>query len=122
MGLKDRVAVARQWFTVPTPRTPIEWLAVEGNGFRVLAVAAHSVLGPNMPERGVRTDLTWLRDSIPAADWQKLEAANTNKADANAFWSIQGRNLAKMNADAPVGEQRILLSPARHRQAAGCGP
>ncbi len=56
------------------------------------------VLGPNMPDRGVRTDLTWLRDSIPAADWQKLEAANTSKPEANAFWSIQARNLAKMNA------------------------
>jgi imidazolonepropionase-like amidohydrolase len=56
------------------------------------------VLGPNMPDRGVKTDLTWLRDSIPAADWQKLEAANTSKPEANAFWSIQGRNLAKMNA------------------------
>jgi imidazolonepropionase-like amidohydrolase len=56
------------------------------------------VLGPNMPDRGVRTDLAWLRESIPAADWQKLEAANTDKADAHAFWSIQGRNLAKMNA------------------------
>jgi imidazolonepropionase-like amidohydrolase len=56
------------------------------------------VLGPNMPDRGVRTDLTWLRESIPAAEWQKLEAANTAKADAYAFWSIQARNLAKMNA------------------------
>jgi imidazolonepropionase-like amidohydrolase len=56
------------------------------------------VLGPNMPERGVPTDLAWLRESIPAADWQKLQAANTNKAEANAFWSIQARNLAKMNA------------------------
>jgi imidazolonepropionase-like amidohydrolase len=56
------------------------------------------VLGPNMPDRGVRTDLTWLRESIPAADWKKLEAANADKADAHAFWSIQGRNLAKMSA------------------------
>src|SRR5438552_6287087 len=56
------------------------------------------VLGPNMPDRGVRTDLTRLRESIPTADWQNLEAANTEKADAHAFWSIQGRNLAKMNA------------------------
>ena len=56
------------------------------------------VLGPNMPDRGVPTDLAWLRESIPAADWQKLQAANTNKAEANAFWSIQARNLAKMNA------------------------
>ncbi len=56
------------------------------------------VLGPNMPERGVPTDLAWLRESIPAADWQKLQAANTNKADAHEFWSIQARNLAKMSA------------------------
>jgi len=41
-GLKDRVAVARQWFTVPSPRTALEWATLEGRGFRVLAAAAHS--------------------------------------------------------------------------------
>jgi imidazolonepropionase-like amidohydrolase len=56
------------------------------------------VLGPNMPDRGVPTDLSWLRESIPAADFQKLETANKDNPQANAFWSIQGRNLAKMNA------------------------
>lgn len=56
------------------------------------------VLGPNMPDRGVPTDLSWLRQSMPAADFQKLEAANKENADAHAFWSIQARNLAKMNA------------------------
>ena len=57
------------------------------------------VLGPNMPDRGVGADLTWLRESIPAADFEKLEAANTdNRPDAQAFWGIQARNLAKMNA------------------------
>ena len=49
--------------------------------------------GPRRP-----TDLSWLRESIPAADFQKLEAANTDNAEAHAFWSIQARNLAKMNA------------------------
>jgi imidazolonepropionase-like amidohydrolase len=56
------------------------------------------VLCPNMPDRGVPTDLSWLRQSLPAADFQKLEAANKDNADAHAFWSIQARNLAKMNA------------------------
>jgi imidazolonepropionase-like amidohydrolase len=56
------------------------------------------VLGPNMPDRGVPTDLSWLRQSLPPADFQKLEAANKDNADAHAFWSIQARNLAKMNA------------------------
>ncbi len=56
------------------------------------------VIGPNMPDLGVPTDLSFLRDSIPAADFQKLEAANKNDAKAHEFWSIQARNLAKMNA------------------------
>jgi imidazolonepropionase-like amidohydrolase len=56
------------------------------------------VLGPNMPDRGVPTDLSWLRESIPAADFQKLETGNKDNPQANAFWSIQARNLAKMNA------------------------
>jgi imidazolonepropionase-like amidohydrolase len=56
------------------------------------------VLNPNMPDRGVPTDLSWLRQSLPAADFQKLEAANKDNAETHAFWSIQARNLAKMNA------------------------
>ena len=55
------------------------------------------VLGPNMPERGVKTDLSWLRDSIPAAEFAKIEAANKDDAKAHDFWSIQGRNLKKMS-------------------------
>ena len=41
-GMKDRRAVARQWFSVPTPRgdTPLEEFS--GEGFRVLSVHAHS--------------------------------------------------------------------------------
>ncbi len=56
------------------------------------------VLDPNMPDRGVVADLNWLRESIPAADFQKLQEANTNRPDAQAFHAIQARNLAKMNA------------------------
>jgi len=51
-----------------------------------------------MPDRGVVTDLSWLRQSLPAEDFQKLDAANKDNAEAHAFWSIQARNLAKMNA------------------------
>jgi len=56
------------------------------------------VLCPNMPDRGAPTDLSWLRSSLPAADFQRLEAANKDNAETHAFWSIQARNLAKMNA------------------------
>ena len=56
------------------------------------------VLGPNMPDRGVVADIAWLRDSLPAAEYQRLQTANTNRPDAQAAWAIQARNLAKMSA------------------------
>lgn len=63
------------------------------------------VLGPNMPDRGVKVDLSWLRESIPSGDLAKMEGANTDRPADQALWAIQARNLAKMNA---VGV-RIML-------------
>ncbi len=56
------------------------------------------VLAPNLPDRGVKTDLSWLKDSMQPAELQKLEAGNTDRPDAQAAFGIQARNLAKMNA------------------------
>ena len=56
------------------------------------------VLTPNLPDRGVKTDLGWLRGSLPDAELEKLEAANTDKPREQAFYGIQARNLAKLNA------------------------
>lgn len=56
------------------------------------------VLGPNMPDRGVAADIEWLRPALSAADFAALQKGNTDRPDAQAFWAIQARNLAKMNA------------------------
>jgi imidazolonepropionase-like amidohydrolase len=56
------------------------------------------VLNPNMGARGVKTDLSWLKASLPAADFAKLETANSDQPQAQARYAIQARNLAKMNA------------------------
>jgi len=56
------------------------------------------VLNPNMPDRGVVDDIAWLKPSLPAAEFETLQKANTDRPDVHAFWSIQARNLAKMNA------------------------
>ncbi|HET9830256.1 MAG TPA: amidohydrolase family protein [Vicinamibacterales bacterium] len=56
------------------------------------------VLGPNMPDRGVVADIAWLKPILPADAFDALQKGNTNRPDAQAFWSIQARNLAKMNA------------------------
>ena len=56
------------------------------------------VLVPNLPDRGVKTDLSWLKASLSAGELQKLEAANSDRPDAQKQFGIQARNLAKMSA------------------------
>jgi imidazolonepropionase-like amidohydrolase len=56
------------------------------------------VLVPNLPDRGVKTDLSWLKEGVPAAELQKLQAAATDRPAAQQSFGIQARNLAKLNA------------------------
>jgi imidazolonepropionase-like amidohydrolase len=59
---------------------------------------ANLVLVPNLPNRGVRMDLSWLKGSLSAAELQKLEMGNTDNPEAQQAYGIQARNLAKMSA------------------------
>jgi imidazolonepropionase-like amidohydrolase len=54
------------------------------------------ILVPNLPDRGVATDLGWLRDSVPAGQFQKLQAAATDRPEAQKTFGIQARNLARL--------------------------
>jgi hypothetical protein len=56
------------------------------------------ILTPNMPDRGVKTDLNWLRAGMPAEIVDNLEKSNNDNPRAQAFFGIQARNLAKLNA------------------------
>ena len=56
------------------------------------------VLVPNLPDRGVATDMSWLRDSVSADQFKKLQGAATDRPEAQQAFGIQARNLAKMNA------------------------
>ena len=56
------------------------------------------VLTPNLPDRGVKVDLSWLRAGMPAEVVDNLEKTNTDRPAAQAFFGIQARNLAKLNA------------------------
>lgn len=55
-------------------------------------------LTPNLPDRGVKKDLSWLRAGLPAAEFAKLAEANKDDPKAQAYHAIQARNLAKLNA------------------------
>lgn len=56
------------------------------------------VLTPNLPDRGVKADLAWLQAGLPPAEFEKLAAANADRPQAQQFFAIQARNLAKLNA------------------------
>jgi imidazolonepropionase-like amidohydrolase len=55
------------------------------------------VLGPNLPDRGVKVDLSWMKGGVSAEEYEKLEKANVANAITEAFHGIQARNLAVMN-------------------------
>ena len=42
------------------------------------------VLIPNLPDRGVKVDLSWLKPGLPAAEFAKLEEENTDRPQAQA--------------------------------------
>ena len=56
------------------------------------------VVNPNLPDRGVKTDVSWLKPSLSAAEMQKVEEENVDRPKAQAFYGIQARNIAKLNA------------------------
>lgn len=56
------------------------------------------VLTPNLPDRGVRASMGWLRGSLSLAEYERIEAENTDRPQAQSVHGIQARNLARMNA------------------------
>jgi imidazolonepropionase-like amidohydrolase len=56
------------------------------------------VLVPNLPDRGVATDLSWLSSSVPAQELRTLQAAATDRPAVQQTFGIQARNLSRLNA------------------------
>jgi imidazolonepropionase-like amidohydrolase len=56
------------------------------------------IVDPNLPDRGVRVDRSWLRDSMTAQEFQKVQADSKDNPKAQQFFGIQSRNLGKLNA------------------------
>jgi imidazolonepropionase-like amidohydrolase len=55
------------------------------------------VLIPNLPERGVPTDLGWLTGSIPDEVINGLQENNTENPDTQEAFNIQARNLDRLS-------------------------
>ena len=55
------------------------------------------VVNPNLPPRGVKTDVAWLRGRISAAEMANVDKGNVDDPKAQAFHGIQSRNLKRLN-------------------------
>lgn len=55
------------------------------------------IMIPNLPERGVPTDLSWLEGLMPADELAAVQAGNVMDTDAQEAYGIQGRNLARLD-------------------------
>jgi imidazolonepropionase-like amidohydrolase len=64
-------------------------------------VKAHPgfVIIPNLPDRGVATDLGWLSKALPPSQLEPLQAAAVDNPQAQAFFAIQARNLARASRE-----------------------
>ena len=57
------------------------------------------VLVPNLPNRGVAADVSWLSGTLPADELEELQAGAVDNPDAQAVFAIQARNLARLSAE-----------------------
>ena len=71
---------------------------IDDEYLNLIKAKANFIVDPNLPDRGVKVDRSWLRDSVTAAELQKLQADSKDDPKAQAFFGIQARNLAKLNA------------------------
>jgi imidazolonepropionase-like amidohydrolase len=71
---------------------------IDAEGLALFKERPNLVVNPNLPDRGVAADMSWLSDSVPAGEVEKLQAAATDRPEAQKAYGIQARNLAKLHA------------------------
>lgn len=121
-GLKDRRAVATQWFSVPRPRAPLELVSMRGEGFEVLEAQAHSRKLPRGALAGNRfavrlraADGAWLAERL-APRLAAIAARGVPNYFGPQRFGRDGANLDPVAGDLarlPAAERGFRLSAAR---------
>lgn len=123
-GLKDRRALALQWFSVPRPRRELDWHEVRGEGFEVLEAHPHT---RKLPRGALAGNCFAVRIHATAGSGAQLAAALAPRLQAigragvpNFFgpqrFGRDGGNLARLAAplaDLGPAERGFVLSAAR---------
>lgn len=123
-GLKDRHAIATQWFSVPRPRSDVDWLRLDQPEFEVLEAHAHTRKLPRGALAGNRFEV---RLRAPEGDGARFAAQLVPRLEEIARRGVpnyfgpqrfgrEGANLARVGEDlrslAPP-QRGFVLSAAR---------
>ena len=71
---------------------------VDDEFVNMMKAKPNMIVDPNLPDRGVKVDRSWLRESMTAEEFQKVQAESKDDPKAQAFFGIQSRNLRRLNA------------------------
>lgn len=63
----------------------------------MVAARPHVIMVPNLPGRGVATDLSWLEGSMPADELAAAQANNVDRPALAEAFGIQARNLERLS-------------------------
>ena len=73
-------------------------MEIDEEGVALFQEHPNVVLVPNLPNRGVKEDLSWLSNTIRPAELEELQARATDNVAAQAAFTIQANNLATLNS------------------------
>jgi imidazolonepropionase-like amidohydrolase len=72
---------------------------IDEEGLALFKQHPRVILIPNLPDRGIAGDLSWMGGTVPAGQLKKMqEAQAARKPGVPEAFAIQARNLAKLNA------------------------
>jgi len=99
---------------------------VDDEYIKMMKAKPNFIVDPNLPDNGVKADRSWLRDSMTAAEFAKVQADTKDDPKAQQFFGIQCRNLARLNKEGikiALGSDGGIPWAAHEEMAdmAGCG-
>ena len=99
---------------------------VDDEYIKLVKAKPNFIVDPNLPDRGVRVDRSWLSESMTAAEFQKVQADSKDDPKEKQFFGIQCRNLARLNKEGikvALGSDGPIPWRAHEELAdmAGCG-
>jgi imidazolonepropionase-like amidohydrolase len=99
---------------------------VDDEYIKLIKSKPNFIVDPNLPDRGVKVDRSWLRDSMPAAEFAKVQAESKDDPKAQQFFAIQCRNVARLTKEGikiSLGSDGPIPWAAHEEMAdmAGCG-